>query len=239
VTVTHFSAGDYRFLAAPGRPFSSGVVAEVGFDLVHARFFRPLPLEAGLEAAARHVESTGRPVTAIAAFELRIPRPFSEEGFAEFNAGYVRRLERMGLTAQPDLPTGRTNVAPIFDVVSEPSVYAFTYTVPAPAQEPGDRPAFRLSGSAETRRDGPLEDRFRSVVETLTGRLAELGVRWEDSTAINLYAAAQAPREVEADMVAAFGLAALHGITWMPALPPVTGLQFEIDARRVGSELIL
>ena len=40
-------------------------------------------------------------------------------------------------------------------------------------------------------------------------------------------------------MLKAFGLAALHGVTWIPALPPVAGLHFEIDARGVGTERIL
>jgi hypothetical protein len=75
--LSHFAAGSYRFVAAPGRPFSSGIVADPGFDLVHAVFFRPVPLAAGLEAARGHVESAGRPLTALAAFELRIPVPLS------------------------------------------------------------------------------------------------------------------------------------------------------------------
>src|SRR5436309_7218921 len=78
--LSHFAPGSYRYLAGPGRPFSGGVVADAGFDLVHAVFARPVPLEAGLEAAARHVEAAGRPATALAAFELRIPQPLTRQG---------------------------------------------------------------------------------------------------------------------------------------------------------------
>ena len=235
MTVTHFPAGNYRFLAAPGRPFSSGVVADDGYALVRATFDTPLPLGQGLEAARRHVEAAGRPVTAIGAFELRSPRPFTQEGFDSFNVGYVERLAGYGLTAVPDQPTARTNVAPTIPGIGEPSVYSFTYTVP------GDdlRPQFRLSGSAETRRTGDDVDRLRSIIETLAARMAELGVAWELSTVIHLYGATPPPSGFEAEFVSAFGRAALHGVTWFPSLPPVEGLHFELDARRVATEIVL
>ena len=54
------SVGNYRFLAAEGRPFSGGAVADPGFDLVHAAFERPLALDKGLEAAARHLRESCR-----------------------------------------------------------------------------------------------------------------------------------------------------------------------------------
>jgi len=54
--LAHNLAGNYRFLAAEGRPFSGGALADPGFDLVHATFERPLALDEGLEAAARHLE---------------------------------------------------------------------------------------------------------------------------------------------------------------------------------------
>jgi len=41
----HFSTGNYRYLDSPGRPFSAGVVADRGFDLVHATLLKPLPLD--------------------------------------------------------------------------------------------------------------------------------------------------------------------------------------------------
>lgn len=228
-----FAPGDYRFLVATGRPFSSGVVADPGFDLVHAVFFRPLPLEPGLEAARRHVESAGRPVAALAAFELRIPEPLSPEGFAAFNAPYTERMAAMGLTSGGAWVTARTNVAPTTGGVSEPSLYAFTYTVPGRSRS---GPAFRLSGATETRRDGSRADRLRSIVEELEPRLAELGVAWADSTAINLYGASAAPAD---DVARAFGPAALHGISWFPSRPPIVDFEFEIDARGVGTEVVI
>jgi hypothetical protein len=231
--LSHFAAGSYRFVAAPGRPFSSGIVADPGFDLVHAVFFRPVPLAAGLEAARGHVESAGRPLTALAAFELRIPVPLSREGFDAFNEPYVERMAALGLRSGDDWVTARTNVAPTTAAVSEPSLYAFTYTVPGGSRP---QPAFRLSGATETRHDGSPADRLRSIVEALARPMGELGVSWEASTAINVYGASGAPAD---EVAAAFGLAALHGITWFPSLPPLRDYEFEIDARGVRTEIVI
>jgi hypothetical protein len=231
--LSHFAAGSYRFVAAPGRPFSSGIVADPGFDLVHAVFFRPVPLAAGLEAARGHVESAGRPLTALAAFELRIPVPLSREGFDAFNEPYVERMAALGLRSGDDWVTARTNVAPTTAPVGEPSLYAFTYTIPGGSRP---QPAFRLSGATETRHDGSPADRLRSIVEALARPMGELGVSWEASTAINLYGASGAPAD---EVAAAFGLAALHGITWFPSLPPLRDYEFEIDARGVRTEIVI
>lgn len=235
MAVIHFQPGNYQFLAAPGRPFSSGVIADEGMTLVRATFRRPRALEEGLTAAQRHVESRSRPVTAIAAFELRSPGQFTQEGFDAFNARYVERLSAVGLTAEPNQPTARTNVAPAVAGVAEPSVYAFTYTAP----EPDAGPAFRMSGSPEIRRTGPDDDKIRSIIETLSERMAELGVSWEMSTAINLYSSELPLAGMEEELARSFGEASLHGVTWYPSLPPVQNLRFELDARRVSQELVL
>ena len=231
--LSHFAAGGYRFVVAPGRPFSSGIVADPGYDLVHAVFLRPVPLAAGLESARQHVEAAGRPATALAAFELRIPEPLSQEGFDAFNEPYVERMAGLGLRGEDGFVTARTNVAPTIAPVSEPSLYAFTYTVPG-----GNRPqpAFRVSGAPETLRDGSAADKLRSIVEALARPMGLLGVTWEAATAINLYAASVAPANEVAD---AFGVAVLHGVTWFPSVPPLRDLEYEIDVRGVGTEIVL
>ena len=231
--LSNFDPGGYRFLVATGRPFASGIVADPGFDLVHAVFSRPLPLDAGLRAARGHVESTGRPATALAAFELRIPEPLSREEFDAFNAPYVERMAALGLQSGTEWVTARTNVAPTIGGVTEPSLYAFTYTAPRGVRS---GPAFRLSGATETRRGGSAADRLRSIIEELERRMIELGVSWEDATAVNVYAAVGAPVD---EVAGRFGSAALHGLTWVPSVPPIRDFEFEIDARGVGTEIVL
>src|SRR2546427_13253478 len=91
------TAGNYHFRGAEGRPFSNGAAADPGFDLVHATFERPLPLDRGLEAAARHLDKASRPVQSITGFELRIPEPFDSRRFEGVKPRHVERLTAMGL----------------------------------------------------------------------------------------------------------------------------------------------
>lgn len=231
--LSNFAPGNYGFLVATGRPFSSGILADPGFDLVHAVFSRPLPLGDGLDAARRQVESAGRPATALAAFELRIPQPFSREDFEAFNAPYVERMAALGLKSGTEWVTARTNVAPTIGEVTEPSLYAFTYTVPRGLRS---GPAFRLSGATEATREGSAADRLRSILAELDGRMVQLGVSWDDATAVNVYGAAGWPMD---DIASGIGSAVLHGLTWFPSLPPIRDFEFEIDARGVGTEIVL
>src|SRR5260370_42485725 len=65
--LTDNRSGNYRFLAADGRPFSGGAAADEGDDLVHARFARRLHLAAGRSAASRPGTSAATPRHDIAA----------------------------------------------------------------------------------------------------------------------------------------------------------------------------
>jgi hypothetical protein len=230
----HNAAGNYRFLGAQGRPFSGGAVADPGFDMVHATFERPLALRRGLQAAARHLTKVARPAQAIAGFELRVPAPFTTEGFEEFNRGYIEGLQSIGVVVDGLLPAARTNVAAAAGGVSEPSVYAVSYTVP------GDRgrPAFVMSGVPEEKPGDP-KVMLDSMMRALSSRMAELGVSWEDATAIQLYGIDEVQGLLVENVLKSLGPAAVHGIHWFPSLPPIEGLRLEIDVRSAGSEVVL
>jgi hypothetical protein len=231
--LTHNGSGGYRFLGLAGRPFSAGAVADEGHDLVHARFERPLPLQAGLAAAARHVAAAGRPIHSIAGFELRIPKPLSGADFDTFNQWYVKSLKGLGLEVDGLLPAGRTNVA-VAGAVSEPSVYAVTYTIPAKSS----RRAFVLSGAPEEQ-PGDAATMIESIMRVLSGRLEKLGVSWEDATAIQLYGIDEIDAGVVDRLVKKVGGSAVHGVQYFPSLPPVAGLKLEVDVRSAGTELVL
>jgi hypothetical protein len=227
-------SGNYRFLAAEGRPFSEGALVDPGFDLVHAAFERPPALEAGLAAAVRHVASAGRPVQAIAGFELRIPAPLTADGFSAFNRAYVERLGALGLTVGDLMPAARTNVAAIAGGVPEPSLFGFSYTV-----EGGrGRPAFVLSGAPEER-PGDGVTMLRSMMGVLSARLDAMGVSWEDATAVQLYGVDDVQALLVEHVLGRLGPAATHGIRWFPSRPPVESLHLELDVRSAGVELIL
>jgi len=232
--LTHNRSGNYRFLAAEGRRFSGGAVADEGYDLVHARFERPLPLEAGLAAASRQVAAAGRPVHAIAGFELRIPAPLTKAAFDAFNQRYVTSLRRLGLEVDGLMPAARTNVAAVVGAVSEPSLFAVSYTIV------GHRThrAFVLSGAAEEE-GADTAARLDSIMRVLADRLDTLGVSWEDATAIQMYGVDDFQDLVVDKVLKATGGAAVHGIRWFPSLPPIEGLKLEIDVRSAGTELVL
>jgi len=88
--------GGYRFL--PGiDPYSSGVVAMPGHQVVFATLRALVPWRDGFALIDRHLRAEGRPQAALCAIALRITKPLSFEGFAEFNAGYREQLIAWGL----------------------------------------------------------------------------------------------------------------------------------------------
>ena len=123
---TDHPTGNYQFvpLATPPRivgaaPFSSGVRAQAGYEIVRATFQVPLPYRAGFAAAARHLQAIGRPRTALCAVEVRVPRPLTADEFAAFNAGYRALLGEWGVLVDGQVPIARSNVAPLGQPPSE------------------------------------------------------------------------------------------------------------------------
>jgi hypothetical protein len=90
------SSGGFHFLPTDG-PFSGGVAADPGYQIVRVRAPRYTPLTEGFSIVEKTVEAEGRPLAALCAMELRIPKPLSRQAFDEFNAGYVAQLQRWGL----------------------------------------------------------------------------------------------------------------------------------------------
>ena len=209
-------------------------MADEGYDIAHVRFSSPIALAAGLAFAARHVASAGRPVHAIAGFELRIPEPLTQAAFDSFNRAYVGQLKGLGLEVDGLMPATRTNVAAAVGGVSEPSVYAVSYTVPAARSGR----AFVLSGAPEEV-SGDTAAMLESIMGVLTPRLEEMGASWGEATAIQLYGVDDFQAELVERVLIRTDQAAVHGIHWFPSLPPIVGLKLEIDARSAGLELVV
>jgi hypothetical protein len=103
--------GQYLFL--PGiAPYSCGAVSAPGFEIAHVTLHRPTPYRQGFDLIENHLEREGRPKAALCGVELRSPRPFTFQGFAEFNAEYASMLKDWGLFVDGINPVARTNVAP-------------------------------------------------------------------------------------------------------------------------------
>ena len=238
----------YRFLPG-GEPYSSGVVATPGWEMIHATLQAPVPWRAGFAGIERHLRALGRPRTALAAIELRIPTPLTFGGFAEFNGGYRALLGEWGLLVDGRNPIARTNVAPVVGPPAEASLYGFSYTV---AAEAAGRPTFVAAGSGEirpgqagragvVRPDETSPDAMREkalhVMGVMRARLAGLGASWADVTAVGIYAATPLDSFLATDILAPMGPAAIHGVHWYLSHPPIAGLAFEMDLRGVRREV--
>ena len=187
--VVIFRDGGYRYIEAVFQ-YSGGVAAERGFEIERVRLARLLPLGEGFAAIEAHLQALGRPLTSLCACELRSPAPFTEAGFTQFNRQYVETLERWGICRDRSNPVARTNVCPAFAPPDVPSLFAFSYTVPAIAAQRG---SFVIAGSAEAQEGGAsyrdsivrlgdtspagLREKLRYVINEMERRLAALGFR--------------------------------------------------------------
>ena len=238
--VIDFPEGDYRYIRA-GYQYSGGVAAQHGFKIERAQFSRPMPLAQGFAAVEAHLKSIGRQTTAFAACELRSPAPFSEEGFIAFNKQYVITLERWGVYRDGKNPVARSNVCPENDKPPEPSLYAFSYTIPSKSSPP----SFVISGGAEApgkkktyaERIVALGDvspegmraKVRSVMSEMECRLSALGFSWADAVSTRAYTVHDIGALAGPEIFARG--AGRHGLSWNFCRPPVVGLEYEMDVR--------
>ncbi len=242
-----FKPGNYTFIPAVFQ-YSSGASAEDGFEIVRVRFERWRPLAEGFKVAAEIIRADGRPLTAFCACELRSPAAFTDAGFRAFNEHYVKTLAEWGIYDGKTNPVARSNVCPEIDPPSEPSFFAFSYT--RPKQESG--PSFVIAGGAESRDgDGPyaeritryqdtsedaLREKVSFVVDSMAKRMGAFGFGWKDVTVTQAYTIHDIHHAVE-DVLVRSG-AMRSGLTWHYARPPVIGLEYEMDVRRVMTERV-
>ena len=240
--------GNYTFIKSTG-PFSSGCRAQPGYEIVYATFHPLTPLEKGYDLIARHLQDLSRPIQALCGMELRIPQPLSPQGFAEFNAPYGKRLADWNILVDGLNPTARTNVALAVHPVAEPSLYGFSYTVPADH----DHPTFVLSGAAEIRRSEKgseivshgdvsvqgLSQKAQYILQTLEARLQELTVAWTDVTTVELYTVHNVHPLLETVLLPGVASGSRHGLRWHYARPPVVEVECEMGARGVYQECVL
>jgi hypothetical protein len=246
--VLSFPDGGYRFIKGVFQ-YSGGVAAEPGFEIIRARLAGLPPLAEGLKRIETHLAEVKRPVTAFCACELRSPKPFDDAGFLSFNKGYVEPLTRWGVIRDGVNPVARSNVCPDVAPPAEPSLYAFSYTVPAQS----DAKSFVVAGSGESmegqksyseravrmgdRSPDGIREKARYVLGVMEKRMAALGFTWRDATATQVYSVYDF-HHVVADEIAARG-AIDGGLTWHFCRPPVDVLDYEMDVRGVRTEIVL
>jgi hypothetical protein len=225
-------ANGFRFLPVDG-PYSAGVAAEPGFQIVRAHAPHHTPLTRGFRLIEEVLRGSRRPLAALCALELRVTKPFNRTEWAEFNGGYIAQWKQWEVTVDGHIPGARTNVAPEFDPPTEPSLHAFCYTVQA---EAGGHD-FVISGSAEPDgTPGGLPAYWAAIATELESRMAALGVTWADATETQFYA-----RRADHELFASQGLPHFAelvrpGLRWFFSRPPVDSLNIEVDVRRLTQE---
>jgi hypothetical protein len=232
--------GNYRFL--PGiAPYSCGVVSRNGFEIVNVTFQHPVAYRTGFERIAKMLAEEGRPKTALCAISLRSPRPYSFQGFAEFNAEYASLLQSWGVFVDGVNPIARTNVAPVVAPPREPVLYGFSYTKPCDAACPstgivagaGELPEGILARDQIVAR-GDTSSRGLSlkatfVMDLMESRLTGLGLSWPMVSRANVYTAHSLSELLPAIILSRMSGAAIHGVCWHFSRPPIEEIEFEMD----------
>lgn len=238
----------YRFMPGVSQ-YSCGIAAQPGFVIERVRFADPVPLKAGFARIAEILKGAGRPLTAFGACELRSPAPFTEAGFAAFNAIYIETLVEWGIMKDGVNPVARSNICPAIDPPGEPCFHAFSYTVPAPDAAP----SYVVAGSGEsvegkanyrdhivaygdTSPAGMLA-KAKFVLDEMERRMAALGGSWSNTTAVQLYTVHDIFPFVESEL----GRRGVfrNGLTWHYNRPPIVGIDYEMDCRRVLLERVV
>ena len=241
--------GGYRFLTGIA-PYSSGVLAAPGYEIVRVTLCAPLPYRSGFELIERYLAEQGRPRAALCAVELRAPGPWSFEGFAGFNADYQRLLAewiccstgatrsraRMSCRKWPH-PHSRRCMHFRTACRSAAPDLPLTFVIAGA----GELPEGVLSAEAIVRGGevtaAAIEAKATFVMGLMRGRLTGLGAAWADVTAVDLYTL-HSPEPFLANVILeALGPAAIHGVHWHYSRPPIAGLEFEMDMRGVRREL--
>ena len=246
--VRDFPAGNYRFIPSVFQ-YSGGAAAEPGYEVERVHFHAPVPLAEGFARIEKYITEASRPLTAFCACELRSPKPFTEDGFRNFNLHYVETLRTWGLFDGTTNPVARSNVCPEIAPPAEPSFHAFSFTRPATTR----MKTFVIAGGAEAKEGGAsyrerivaygdvsiegMRQKARHTIGEMERRLAAFGFTWNDATAVQLYTV-QNFHPFMAEEIVARG-AARNGLTWHFNRPPVVGLEFEMDVRGVARELVI
>lgn len=243
-------SGNYRFL--PGiAPYSCGVVSVPGFEIVNVTLQRPTPYRAGFEKIATLLAERGRPKAALCAISLRSPRPYTFQGFADFNAEYAALLQSWGVFVNGANPVARTNVAPVIHPPSEPVLYGFSFTRPCAEIDPptcivagaGELPEGILArhdivALGDTSPQG-LVTKARFVMDLMERRLRGLGLDWAMVSMANVYTAHSIAELLPTVVLSRMGSAGIHGVHWHFTRPPIEEIEFEMDLRCTRTDLRL
>ncbi len=238
--------GGYRFLSGIP-PYSSGVVAMPGHEIVHVTLRRPVPYREGFRIIESRLAQVGRSRQALCAIALRCPKPMSFDGFASFNRDYRALLEEWELLVDGENPIARTNVSPVHATPEEPVLYSYAFTLPDDAP----LPTFVVAGAGDVDRQSleeetivregettpeAMTEKAQHVMNIMQQRVDGLCVLLSDITHANVYTVQEIRPYLSSAILEPLAGASIHGIHWHYARPPIEGLAFEMDLRGVRRE---
>ena len=247
-TVPH-PTGEYAFL--PGiDPYSCGVIAAPGWEIVHATLDRPLPWHHGMLSIRSYLETIGRHRHALCGAELRCPAPYSMGDFIAFNTKYRALLDDWEMILDNVNPLARTNVAPVTNPPTEPMIHGFSYTSP----NQNSPPTFVVAGAGELREGAldsqgivrrgetcadAMQEKAKYVVEVMRERQQGLGAADESLTVIDVYTEHPLQHILSDVIKPVLPAAARLGVHWYHTQPPVKEIEFEMDMRGVVQDIVL
>lgn len=245
----HNPSGHYHFLQGID-PYSCGVIADDGFEIVRITLTQPLPWRAGLDSIAMYLEHSGATKSALCGVELRCATPYSMEGFVGFNRAYCHVLQDWGLYVDDYNPIARTNVAPQNIPTDMPQqIFAFSYTSKADSNSMAG--TFVVAGAGELvegkldvagiiRRgetgEKALLEKAEHVMGSMNERIRGLGADPASISQVNVYTIHPVDRIVRQVVLRDLPLSTYGGIHWYPSHPPVEAIEFEMDLRGIGRE---
>ena len=240
--------GNYQFLKGIG-PYSSGAVAEPGFEIIHNKLIQPLPLHLAFEKITQHLGKQDREIQALCGMQLRIPEPLSFDGFYEFNQEYQQKLAGLGLFLDDINPLARTNIAVPELELQSPMLYSFSYTAPAThsnttfivagagdLSDQTDLSPAAIVRPGETSEEA-LKEKAEVVMQVMQQRLSGLGANWSMASCVDVYTSLPIHSFLLDTILQPIGKAAWHGVNWYFGEPPIEALAFEMDLRGVRKEL--
>ena len=251
MTLVDNPQGNYRFLTGIA-PYSCGVVAMEGFEIVRVRLRQPISIdEQPLERISRFLEKEGCHMKALCAMELRIPEPLTFEGFKQFNEHYQGSLRDWGLILDDMNPIARTNIAPAEFSIQGPCVYAFSFTTPV--RDGFQGPSFVVAGAGDLsdqtdlsvsaivrpneKSTEALKEKVEVVMTVMQERLFGLEAGWEHVSSMSIYTVIPLHTVILDAVLKPSGPAALMGTNWYYSTPPIQGLDYEMDMRGIRKEL--
>lgn len=245
--------GNYRFVKGI-RPYSCGVIADPGYEVIHIKFKNPMPLFGDvLDRINNYLNDKQRPVQALCAMELRIPAPLSFDGFKALNERYRTLISNYDLLLGDLNPLARTNISLRNFAFSEPMIYAFSYTMPQLSEN--SQASFIVAGAGDLQdqtdlspesiirpNDQSIEglrEKAAVVLNEMQHRLDHLRASWEQVTCVNIYTMRNIQPLLDGNTFEMIGAANMQGLHWYYSLPPITGLEFEMDIRGVHKEFVI